>query len=42
MKGFKYQVTTNATLRKTKMNGGTEYANVYFNSFVKMVINYNF
>ena len=42
MKGFKYQVTMNATLRKQKINGDTKYANVYFNSFVKIVINYDF
>ena len=42
MKGFKYQITTNFKLRKQKKNGDAEYANVYFNSIAKIVINYGF
>ena len=42
MKGFKYQITMYVKLRKQKMNGDAEYANVYFNSFTKIVINYGF
>ena len=42
MKGFKYQMTINATLCKRKIIGDTEYANLYFNSFAKIVINYDF
>ena len=42
MKGFKYQITMNIKLRNQKMNGGVEYANVYFNSIAKIVINRGF
>ena len=39
MKGFKYQITMNIKLRKQKMNSNVEYANVYFSSIAKIVIN---
>ena len=42
MKGFEYQFTINIKLRKQKINGDVEYANVYFNSIAKIVINYGF
>ena len=45
MKGFKYQVTLHVTLEKNKLKDKakyTEYAGVYLNSFVKIVINENF
>ena len=42
MDGFKYQITINATLSKEKINGGTEYAFVYFNSITKTVTNLDF
>ena len=42
MKGFKYQITLYATLHKNKIDGSAEYANVYFNSFIKIVINHDF
>ena len=48
IKGFKYQITMNIKLRKQKTNGDTnsganvEYANVYFNSVAKIVINCSF
>ena len=42
MDGFKYQITMNATLSKDKINGGNEYASVYFNSMTKTVINLDF
>ena len=41
MKGFKYQITTNISLRREKINGDTEYSSVYFNSITKTIINYN-
>ena len=31
-KGFKYQITVNVLLKKCKLNGGIEFAPVYFNS----------
>ena len=31
-KGFKYQITEKVLLKKYKLNGGTEFAPVYFNS----------
>ena len=42
MKGFKYQITLYVTLKKDKLDGKKEYAEVYFNSFIKIVINENF
>ena len=39
MNGFKYHIIMNATLSKDKINGNTEYAFVYFNSKIKIVIN---
>ena len=42
MKGFKYQITLHATLKKNKLNSNVEYAGVYLNSFVKIVINDGF
>ena len=45
MKGFQYQITLYVTLKKNKLKDKakyTEYAGVYLNSFVKIVINENF
>ena len=45
MKGFKYQITLHATLKKNKLKDKakyTEYAGVYLNSFIKIVINEDF
>ena len=42
MKGFKYQITLYVTLKKNKLDGKSEYAGIYFNSFIKVVINENF
>ena len=42
IRGFKYQITMNATLRKEMIDGRAEYADVYFISLVKIVINYDF
>ena len=45
MKEFKYQITLHVTLKKNKLKDKakyTEYAGVYLNSFVKIVINENF
>ena len=42
MKGFKYQLTLFVTLKKKKLDNTVEYAAVYFNSFAKTVINYDF
>ena len=45
MKGFKYQITLHVTLKRNKLKDKakyTEYAGVYLNSFVKIVINENF
>ena len=42
MKGFKYQITINISLRKEKIDGDTEYSSVYFNSITKTVINLDF
>ena len=39
MKGFKYQITVTVLLCKHKINGGIEYAPVYFNSATKIIIN---
>ena len=41
-KGFKYQITVNVLFKKYKLNGETEFAPVYFNSFTKTVINHRF
>ena len=40
MKGFKYQITLHVTLKKNKLNNKVEYAKVYLNSFIKIVLNY--
>ena len=45
IKGFKYQIRLHVTLKKNKLKDKakyTEYAGVYLNSFVKIVINENF
>ena len=42
IKGFKYQITVKALLRKDKQNGEIEFAPVYFNSTTKTVINHKF
>ena len=45
MKGFKYQITLHVTLKKNELKDKakyTEYAGVYLNYFVKIVINENF
>ena len=39
MKGFKYQVTIKVLLCKYRINGGKEYAPVYFSSASKTIIN---
>ena len=41
-KGFKYQITVKALLKKYKLNGEIEFAPVYFNSVTKTVINHRF
>ena len=41
-KGFKYQIMVNILLKKYKLNGGIEFASVYFNSVTKTVINHRF
>ena len=41
-KGFKYQITVKVFLKKYKLNGGIEFAPVYFNSVTKTVINHRF
>ena len=41
-KGFKYQITVEALLKKCKRNGEIESRSVYFNSASKTVINYKF
>ena len=42
IKGFKYQITVKALLRKDKQNGEIEFAPVYFSSTTKTVINHKF
>ena len=42
LKGSKYALTMNITLSKDKMNDNTECASVYFNLFIKTVINHDF
>ena len=42
IKGFKYQITVKALLRKDKQNGEIEFAPVYFNSTSKTVINFKY
>ena len=42
MKEFKYQITLHVTLKKNKLDNNVEYAGVYLNSFIKIVINDNF
>ena len=41
-KGFKYQITVKALLKKYKHNGQIEFAPVSFNSLTKTVINHRF
>ena len=38
-KGFKYQITVKALLKKYKSNGEIEFAPAYFNSLTKTIIN---
>ena len=42
IKGFKYQITIKALLRKDKHNWDIEFAPVYFNSTSKTVINFKY
>ena len=42
IKGFKYEITVKAFLRKDKQNGEIEFAPVYFNSTRKTLINHKF
>ena len=42
MKGFKYQITMNISLRKEKINGNTENSSAYFSSTTKTIINLDF
>ena len=42
MKGFKYQITVKVLLKKYKPNGEIEFAPVYFNSLIKLVINHRY
>ena len=42
MNGFKYQITLHVTLKKNKSYDKFEYAGIYLNSFVKLVINDDF
>ena len=42
MRGFKYQITLYVNLKKNKSDNKIESAKVYFNSFIKIVINENF
>ena len=42
IKGFKYQITVKALLRKDKQNGEIEFALDYFNSTTKTVINFKY
>ena len=41
-KGFKYQITVKILLKKHKLNGGIEFASVYFNSTTKTVTHHRF
>ena len=41
-KGFKYQITPRAMLKKCKPNGEIEFCTIYFNSTTKTVINHKF
>ena len=41
-KGFKYQITVKALLKKYKHNREIEFAPIYFNSLTKIVINHRF
>ena len=41
-KGFQYQITLKALLKKYKLNGEIEFKLVYFNSLTKTVINRRF
>ena len=42
IKGFKYQITIKILLKKYKLNDEIEFAPVYFNSVIKLVINNRF
>ena len=42
IKGFKYQITVQVLFKKYKPNGEIEFAQVYFNSVIKLVINHRF
>ena len=41
-KGFQYQITLKALLKKYKLDGAIEFKLVYFNSLTKTVINRRF
>ena len=41
-KGFQYQMTVKALLKRYKLNGEVEFAPFYFNSWTKAVINHKF
>ena len=41
-KGFKYQITVNFLLKKYKSNRAIEFAQVYFNSSTKTIINHRY
>ena len=41
-KGFKYQITVKALLKKYKHNREIEFAPIYFNSLTKIIINHRF
>ena len=41
-KGFKYQITVKALLKKYKLDGEIEFKPVYFNSVTKTVTNHRF
>ena len=41
-KGFKYQITVKALLKKYKLDGEIEFRPVFFNSVTKTVINHRF
>ena len=42
IKGFKYQITVQVLFKKYKPNGEIDFAQVYFNSVIKLVINHRF
>ena len=42
IKGFKYQITVKVLLKKCKPNGEIEFAPIYFDSVVKLIINHRY